>query len=360
MTNFDEKLAPRPISGVDFKSLSRQPSAEDFFVLSRIDGSTTVGQLCTITGLGRAKTIDSIDRLHSLGLIEVPGHSSLAASTSSSASDDLGPEVIARFNASFESFPFDPELLAQQVELEEPFKKEVLFVFHHLDEVNYYQLLGTSPDADRRVLRKNYFAMSKRYHPDRFFRKVLGGFEPMIDRIFQQITSAYQTLSHRDRRADYDAALQEPPPPAAPFRARSSSQVGSSSLSPNSEAQDRKKEVAFKLLARRAAEAFDSGAVDSAVGEYRKALSLKRDLPLALEVSQRLSALPDRLDDALAFARAAYKIDPSSPEALILLGDLSSRKGNSTEALHFYEKALHLSPAQEDLRARINQLQSTQ
>ena len=38
----------------------------------------------------------------------------------------------------------------------------------------YHEILGVPRDADRKVLRKAYFALSKELHPDRFFRRNIG------------------------------------------------------------------------------------------------------------------------------------------------------------------------------------------
>lgn len=347
MTKLDEKLAPRPISGVDFKKLSAQPSAEDFFILSRVDGNQTIAQLCNTSGLGRAKTIECVSRLKDLGLIDFPGESTLAATSSTGETDNLGDEILKRFGSSFNTFQFDKALLSQEVELDSDFKREVLFVFSHLDELNYYELLGASGEANRRELRQNYFAMSKRYHPDRFFRKVLGSYEPMIDKIFQRITAAYQTLSNRTKRAEYDQILDQ----------QRTSSVPAAPASTSSTSQDAKREMAFKLVSRRADEAFQRGSIDSAIGEYRKALSLKRDLSLVLRVTRQLLEA-QRLDDALTFGRAAQKIAPTSVDALTILGEVYECKGRNAEAIEIYRQALSVEPEGRELKERLTRLQA--
>ncbi len=348
MSNLDESLTPSPNRDVDFKSLPSQPTAEEFFVLSRIDGSQTVAQICTTSGLGKEKTLRCIEQLRHHGLILFPGETpkgpprAAPKSAKPAASDDLASAIQTRFPVAFQDFPFDQELLAQAVEIEDDFKQEILFVAAQLDDVTYYELLGVSPDAGRRDLRASYFKMSKRYHPDRFFRKVLGDFEPLIERIFRRITGAYQTLSHRQKRAEYDASLANPVP--------------TEDTSTQAEEENRKRELAFQLMSQRAQDALVEGNLVTAVRDFRKALSLKRDLGLAMMATRRLMAHAPHLDDAALFARAAQKIDPSSPEPRRLLGQIYERKGLPDDALLHYEKALSSSPDDQDLQDRIARL----
>src|SRR5690554_2979843 len=189
MSSIDETLAPRAMSGVDFKSLKSPLTPEEFFLLSRVDGSMTVAQLCSVSGLGRPKTLECIDSLWRNGLIDIPGQTAPQAQSTSTPSqdaqtdesgedesEDLASSILARFPVAIDDFAFDSELLQQSVELDDDFKREVAFVYAQLDALNYYELLGMSVDSGRRELRSAYFSMSKRYHPDRFFRRVLGDY----------------------------------------------------------------------------------------------------------------------------------------------------------------------------------------
>ena len=266
--------------------------------------------------------------------------------------EDLGAKIRNRFPTAFEDFDFDQELLAQSVELEEDFKRELYFVYEQLDEVNYYELLGAGPDAGRRDFRSNYFRMSKRYHPDRFYQKILGDYATMIEQIFQRVTKAYQTLSNRNKRKKYDAALQA----GYSTSAQSSTPAGRRSEPREEIKGNRKRDMAFKVLVQRGDKALTEGRVAVALKEFRKALSLKRDLALALRVAQALLDKKDHLDDATSFARAAQKIDPDNVEALKLLGQLYEQKDEPDDALYHYQKALDAAPDDTEIKAHIARL----
>lgn len=375
MTELDENLAPVPATDVDPRALENSPTAEEFFILSRLDGSMTIAQVCKTSGLGPQKTLDCIKSLRNHGLIRLPGDTSTDSTTESQTTnakepspeespkrsskisqDDLAKALHNRFPIPFSDFEFDEELLSQQVEMEPEMKREVLFVFEQIDSVNYYELLGLDRDAKRRQLRRAYFPLSKRYHPDRFYRKILGDYEPMLKKLFQRITTAYQTLSDRNKRKEYDATLHR-------GRASHATPVrGSTPASRRSEPQsviqgDHKRKMAYKVLVQRADKAMKANRVAAALKEYRKALTLQRDAELPLRVARALLEREAFLDDAISFARTAHNIDSSSRDALILLGQMYERKGDRDDALYHYELALELPGKKAPLKEAIARLQ---
>lgn len=59
----------------------------------------------------------------------------------------------------------------------------------------YHELLGVAPDADRRAIKKAYFEKAKRFHPDRYFRRKIGEFGPLVETCFKKLLEAYELLS---------------------------------------------------------------------------------------------------------------------------------------------------------------------
>lgn len=66
----------------------------------------------------------------------------------------------------------------------------------------YHEILDVPLDADDRAIKKAYFNKSKRFHPDRYFRKNTGEFEVVIETCFKKLLEAYELLSDPATRAE--------------------------------------------------------------------------------------------------------------------------------------------------------------
>ena len=96
-----------------------------------------------------------------------------------------------------------------EIELD-PLRRSLVDSTHaQLESASLYELLEISPDADVREVREAYFRLSKLFHPDTLFGKELGPYREKMEAIFRQMTSAYEVLGRRKRRAEYDARLGE-------------------------------------------------------------------------------------------------------------------------------------------------------
>ena len=69
----------------------------------------------------------------------------------------------------------------------------------------YYQILDVPRTATEEEIKKAYFNLARRFHPDRFDRNVQAAHRDQIDEVFDAITNAYRTLINREKRKAYDA-----------------------------------------------------------------------------------------------------------------------------------------------------------
>jgi molecular chaperone DnaJ len=60
---------------------------------------------------------------------------------------------------------------------------------------DYYQVLGVSRDASQEEIKKAFYKLAHKYHPDK------GGGD---EKKFKEINEAYQTLSNKEKRSQYD------------------------------------------------------------------------------------------------------------------------------------------------------------
>lgn len=91
-----------------------------------------------------------------------------------------------------------------EVELDDSQKSTVLALFARVGQASHYELLAVPRDADKKAVKKAYYAVAMAVHPDRFFRKKLGSFKGKMEVIFTRLTEAHDVLSDATRRAEYD------------------------------------------------------------------------------------------------------------------------------------------------------------
>ena len=70
-------------------------------------------------------------------------------------------------------------------------------------EKNYYEILGVAKDADEAAIKKAYRKLVRKYHPD-------VSKEPDAVERTAEINRAYETLSDKEKRAEYDEMLANP------------------------------------------------------------------------------------------------------------------------------------------------------
>ena len=91
-----------------------------------------------------------------------------------------------------------------------PEERAAIDHYHALrQDATHYELLGVAVDADRKAVRDAYFALSKRFHPDVYFKKNIGGYHEKVEGIFRALTRAYDALSNPRQRAAYDKLLSD-------------------------------------------------------------------------------------------------------------------------------------------------------
>jgi curved DNA-binding protein CbpA len=96
--------------------------------------------------------------------------------------------------------------LTEAVDLEPDRKREILAREALLGRDDW-TVLGLRPGANAEAVKLAYFEASRVFHPDRYYGKNLGSFRARLERIFQRLSEAHETLTEALRRA--------PPPPAA-------------------------------------------------------------------------------------------------------------------------------------------------
>lgn len=149
-------------------------------LLGVVDGELGEEELGFIAGLDPAQVGDILNQLAGHGLVSFKG---------SQPPSERGAEVV------------------EQADLSVEFRAEIDHWYGRLGSLNHYQLLDVRRDADKGAVKKAYYRLAPRFHPDKHFRKDLGPYKARIEAIFSALTRSHDTLRYAKRRANYDATL---------------------------------------------------------------------------------------------------------------------------------------------------------
>ena len=173
---------PKLVPGADS---ARRPDLDvsDTLILSQVDGASDDRALSSALGVELADVQAALLRLRSLGLItlDAAGGGSSTGATASNGEDG--------------------------VELEPEHQRRILDLHEKLEIADHYALLGVPRGADKKAIKRAYYELAGVVHPDKYFRKQLGGFKLKMEAIFGRATLAHDVLTDKERRAEYDAYL---------------------------------------------------------------------------------------------------------------------------------------------------------
>jgi curved DNA-binding protein CbpA len=334
---------PQLVDGWESQGLRLTPS--EGFLLSRIDGVTPWTTLRQIAGMPVDEVDACLERWIAQGIVAV--------------TPDPVPAERAPLPGAAPRAPADAAELDPALDLPLDLQRSILAFEAGLDRP-YHALLGISADADLRTIKRAFFALSKQYHPDRYFRRRVGAFGPRLERIFKRIALAYEMLSDPAVRAELD---QLPAPPADPARgARSEPEAGGAAAakSPSRPRRSRRREnldrlrrrfripeevlVERRFKARRlrdgARAAVEQGRFGEAASAIRLAIAFD---PWCDEYKEAFGEIQSQLQQG----RAAELIERASAGSLAASGP---------EALRLLEEALHYRPSDARLQQRAAEL----
>jgi len=201
----------------------------------------------------------------------------------------------------------------------EPAIDEVLSFRESLAGKNFYQVLGLSRTASPDEIKKSYFRMARKFHPDRFSRGLPKEKKALIEEVFSAVTNAYRTLGNPERRREYDQkGTAEPLAAEAPDFARMA-------------------ETKF----RQGKTLYNQNRFVEAMTFLAEAVRLKKDkgdyfLLLALAES-RIPGYTRKAEEDFLKASA---LEPWNPEAYVGLGLLYEKEGLKVKATNQFKRAL--------------------
>ncbi len=157
-------------------------------------------------------------------------------------------------------------------------------IAQHLDQLDYFQVLGATPDAPIAELKAKYHQLQRNYHPDAFFNSPDEELRDAVLRIAKRVAEAYTIIRDPAKRARYTADI------TGPDRARklrytdeSEQQIRQQRL------EEYGKTPQGRQLYRKARDAMRSGDLASAERDLRTALIFEPDSTLYAEALEEVA-----------------------------------------------------------------------
>ena len=157
------------------------------FVLSRINGPTTVNELLSVSGMNEEETLQSLYALAICGVVKRAAWATPQFDGSAGANAAVKSEAVAE----------------DKIDTLEDF-------FARAESaVTYYDLLGVGHQASADEVKNAYHSLARRFHPDRF-HQADAQLRNQIESAFARVAQAYEVLGDQSSRATYDAQFAAP------------------------------------------------------------------------------------------------------------------------------------------------------
>jgi hypothetical protein len=320
----------------------------EVFLLSRVDGPTTVRDLVAVSGLGEEETLGHLYSLTLAGLLK----------------RERWPSV---FRGDQPAPPPAPKKIvpapAPPVEREPPLETDSQNLESFLTQVKnartYYDVLGVAHEISADDLKAVYYQLARRYHPDRF-RKTDAASLPRIEAAFARVTQAYDTLRDDQLRASYDSKLEVRK--RADQLADSAPKASAPAPQPEPVVEGATEPVVS--AAERAEVQFKEGFAALELGQKRVALSLFASAARAVPNEPRYRAYYGQMlavneatrRAAEAELNAAVKLDPQNAEYRMMLAELYRDLGLKLRAKGEAERAVAADPNNRKARDLLRSL----
>ncbi|HET6668921.1 MAG TPA: DUF4388 domain-containing protein [Pyrinomonadaceae bacterium] len=183
-----------PVSGIP-DSAALLPM--EGFLFSRLESPLSLRDWVSQSGLSEAEALRTI---YGLALAGFAQRERWPSALTKGGPKSAAPILTAPVESSAETSPADVSVHTLATELEELLKRLQ-------DATNYYQVLKVEPGADPEEIKNSYYALARRYHPDRFHKQAGTPLHASVESAFAKIAQAYVTLADPAQRSAYDAKL---------------------------------------------------------------------------------------------------------------------------------------------------------
>lgn len=203
---------------------------------------------------------------------------------------------------------------------------------------DHYAVLGLDRSADPDQVRQAYYALARRFHPDRFRSEPLADLASEAEAFFSQVTEAYNTLGSSASREAYDRALVSQVRESEEAKTADATYIARQNYLRGRALMERHRFAEAASFLENAARFDDSRA------EYHLALGLV----LARSASRR--------EGAERHLTRALELDPSRGQAYVALARLYARSARKADAVRLLRDALRWDATNTEATALLAEL----
>lgn len=359
LAGYDELISPTgetPPPGLHLQPL-------EGYVLSRVDAPLKLGELIAVAALPEPQTRHAVYALALCGLLArerwplaLAGAAEAAAAAAESATPAAPGEKGEAADAREQSEKPAPAPPDPRAELEELLARVA-------GEVDYFDILGVGRGDRPADIKRAYYALAKRFHPDRFRQIVADDAErTSVEHAFAQVTKAYETLHDQRTRDTYVSKHPAKSPSTAPSLFGKRKEAGGAKVSSRDAAKAQADPTATPQY--RAEESFQQGLSAAGRGDHAAAQAYFGEAVRLAPQEARYHALygrtlalaPSTRRQAEGELQTAVKLDPRNVTYYVALAELYHAVGLRLRAEGELTRALALEPNHEPARRLLEQM----
>jgi tetratricopeptide (TPR) repeat protein len=306
----------------DGKRLGIPVTRDDGFILSRVDGTATIGDIVAASPLGEEDTLRRIYAMLLAGVIAIGD----GQKTPSEESDD------------------DETTITEQ---EREFRDAVLARHAALQFGNYYDRLGVDLDASGKKIRAAYEEVMASLEPKAELRDRIDDIAKQLHNVRRKVREAYEVLSVAETRWQYDRNVANTSPESTlaahtvAHHPLSAHDDPAATLVPGSSPKREQAELLF-LEAKRL---YNGGDYFDAVASLNEALGLEpANGQYHRLLAQWLAQNPGCWETSQQHYERAIELDGNDVEAYLGLAALHEEASRDDKASPLYERILKLDP----------------
>lgn len=217
-------------------------------------------------------------------------------------------------------------------------REECLAILARSEGGDFYGILGLTRQTGPLEIRDSYYALARRYHPDRFRAGPLNDLLPRMEQYFTKVTEAYNTLFSPDLRAEYDRLSEAPVAGEGEAKQSETSYLAKQNYLRGKALLEKKRYADAVTFLQNAVR------LDSNQAAYHL------DLGLVLLRNRRRRADAER-----ELIRAA-EIEPTNVMPYLILGQTYQRAGRLAHAARMYREVLRWEPDHAEASALMSEV----